>query len=144
MGDPMCKSSRNAILCKNWHISEMAAAKPDKEWAGGGGRQAGENKRCWGMGWGRALSRQLLLFLNFFTTEPTAQRTLQLFFKNLFFKLKYSWFQCCVHFCCTAKWLSYTSTHILFYTLFIMVYPRTLRIVPCAVQEVLAAHPFHM
>ena len=43
MGDPMCKFSRNAILCKNWHISEMAAAKPGKEWAGGG--EAGRGKQ---------------------------------------------------------------------------------------------------
>ena len=71
-------------------FTQMAAAKPDKERGGGGGRRAGETKRCWGMGWGRALRRQLLLFLNFFTTEPTAQRTLQLFFLNIFFKLKYS------------------------------------------------------
>ena len=47
--------------------------------------------------------------------------------------LKYSWFKCCVNFCCTAKWFSYT--YIFFFILFfIVVYHRKLNIGPCALQ----------
>ena len=52
-------------------------------------------------------------------------------------------FQCCVNFCCTAKWFSHTHTrththiyiYILFlYTLFHIVYHRILNIVRCAIH----------
>ena len=45
--------------------------------------------------------------------------SLMLLFFN-FILLKYSWSECCVKFCYTAKWLSYayTHTHILFHVLF--------------------------
>ena len=37
--------------------------------------------------------------------------------------------QCCINFCCTAKWFSYTCIHIFFFIFFfIMVYPRRLDI----------------
>ena len=43
--------------------------------------------------------------------------------------------QCRVSFCCTAEWLSFTDTYVPFFMFFsIMVYPRRLDIVPCAVQ----------
>ena len=57
-------------------------------------------------------------------------------FFNLF-SLKYSWITTCVHYCCTAKWLThicYTYTCILFHILFIMVCHRILNIVPCSKQ----------
>ena len=40
--------------------------------------------------------------------------------------------QCCVNFCYTAKWFSYTYIHSFFIFFFIMVYHRILTIVPCA------------
>ena len=42
--------------------------------------------------------------------------------------------QCCVNFCCIAKWSSHTYIHILFYILFHMVCHRILNIVLCAIQ----------
>ena len=40
--------------------------------------------------------------------------------------------QCCANFCSTAKWLSYMHSFLMFFS--IMVYPRRLVIVPCAMQ----------
>ena len=40
--------------------------------------------------------------------------------------------QCCVNYCCTAKWFSYTYIFI-FIFFSIMVYHRTLNMVPCAI-----------
>ena len=61
-----------------------------------------------------------------------------LFLFILFFFTFYStlvdW-QYYVNLCCTAKWLSFTHMYCLFKIFFsIMVYPRRLDIVPCAVQ----------
>ena len=38
--------------------------------------------------------------------------------------------QCCVHFCCTAKWLSYIHVYILFIFFSIVVYCRIVNVVP--------------
>ena len=55
-----------------------------------------------------------------------------------FFFLKYSWFVLiCDHFCHTAKWLSYTSLHILCHIFSIMVYHRILNRVPSAYNRTL-------
>ena len=40
----------------------------------------------------------------------------------------------CVHFCCTAKWFSYTYVYSFFIFFSIMVYHRILNIVSCAIQ----------
>ena len=43
--------------------------------------------------------------------------------------------QCCVNYCCTAKWFSYTYMHAFFFIFFsIMAYHRILNIVLCAIQ----------
>ena len=50
-----------------------------------------------------------------------------------FILLKYSWSECCVKFCYTAKWLSYayTHTHTFFFMFFsTVVYHRILNILP--------------
>ena len=45
---------------------------------------------------------------------------------------------CCVNFCCIAKWLIYTYTYTFFFIFFsIIIYPRILNIVPCAMQRAL-------
>ena len=47
--------------------------------------------------------------------------------------------QCCANFCCTTKWPSHNIEHSLSYIIFVMVYPKGLDIVPCAVQQDLIA-----
>ena len=56
------------------------------------------------------------------------------FLFSLFFHCSIVDLQCCANFCIIAKWLSLAD--IFFFTFFaIMVYPRTLNTVPCALQE---------
>ena len=43
--------------------------------------------------------------------------------------------QCCVSFCCTAKWFSYTHVYFFLTFFFIAVYHKILNIAPCAVQD---------
>ena len=56
------------------------------------------------------------------------------FWKRLFFFNLFCWsvegLQCCVNFCCTAKWFSCVYTYILFHILSIMAYHRILNTNP--------------
>ena len=47
--------------------------------------------------------------------------------------------QCCINFCYTAKWFSYTYTHIHSH----INYHRILSRFPCAIEKVPIDHPFH-
>ena len=68
---------------------------------------------------------------NLFKLKKKKRKEICLFKKFLFVEL-----QCCVNYCCTAKWLSYTYIHlyIFLWSFSIMVYHRILKIVPCATQ----------
>ena len=66
---------------------------------------------------------------------------------NLFFYWSMVNSQCCANFCHTTKWLSYTHTHThththtIFILFSVVVYPRGLGIVPCALQQDFAVCP---
>ena len=66
----------------------------------------------------------LFFFFNFIVIKPQCE--IYSFFKNLFYWSTVN-LQCCVNFCCTVKWFSYTYIYILFIFFSIMVYHRILR-----------------
>ena len=57
-----------------------------------------------------------------------------------YFSFLFSWcitdLQCCINFCCTAKWFSFINIYIIFH----LVYHRILNIVPCGMQKDLVVY----
>ena len=69
-------------------------------------------------------------------------------FSSITFKvlLNYGWFyECCVDFCCVAKWFSYTYTLIHSFSDSLPIgYHGILSRIPCATRRILIDHPFHI